>query len=305
MQFKERRAAVRTLTVAGLQTAPVPCDPDATLARFEEDVRALRDTFREVELVVAPELLLAGAGHVLREPEGYAAAVAVDVPGPLTDRLGRLAAETGLWLVPGSVYERAAGGAVRNTALVLSPAGELVCAYRKCFPWQPFEATEPGTELLTFDIPGKCRVGLAICYDGAFPEVARQLAWWGAELLVQPVLTGTADRESEVVVARATAIVNQMAVVNGNAAGPAGAGRSLLIDGEGVVRYEAGAGEEVLVDVVDLDAVARARARGSFGMNRLWEQWDRLAPRLELPMYGELRPRPAARESAGDLEVRS
>src|SRR4051794_39263412 len=98
MQFKERRPAVRTLTVAGLQTAPVALDPEATLERFEDDVRAVRDTFGEVQLVVAPELLLAGVSHVLREPAGYAPEVAVDVPGPLTDRLARLAAETGLWL---------------------------------------------------------------------------------------------------------------------------------------------------------------------------------------------------------------
>jgi formamidase len=298
------------LTVAGLQTAPVHHDPDATLERLEEDVRALRDTFREVQLVVAPELLLAGVGHVLREPAGHAEAVAVDVPGPLTARLGRLAAETGLWLVPGTLYERAGEHRVRNTAVVLSPEGELVCAYRKCFPWQPFETSEAGGELMTFDIPEVGRIGLAICYDGAFPEVPRQLAWWGAEVLVQPVLTGTTDRDGEVAIARATAIVNQMAVVNVNAASPAGGGRSVLIDAEGIVRYEAGAGEEVLVDVVDLDAVARARARGSFGMNRLWEQWDREAPKLDLPMYGALRPRPSAVEAEASrngarAEVRS
>lgn len=284
---------MRTLTVAGLQTAPIPLDPGATLARFEDDVRAIRDTFDGVQMVVAPELLLTGTGHVLREPAGYAASVAVDIPGPLTDRLGRLAAETGLWLVPGTLYERAGEDLVRNTAVVLSPDGELVTAYRKCFPWQPFETSLPGGELATFDIPEVGRVGLATCYDGAFPEVPRQLAWWGAEVLVQPVLTGTADRDGEVCIARATAIVNQMAVVNVNAASPAGGGRSLLIDAEGVVRYEAGAGDEVLVDVVDLDAVARARTRGSFGMNRLWEQWDRQAPKLDLPMYGALRPRPS------------
>jgi formamidase len=294
LSSKNLEAMVRTLTIAALQNAPVALDPAATIEQFEADVRAVRDTFGEVELVLLPEAHLSGVGHVLREPAGYALEVAVDIPGPLTERLGRLARETGLWLVPGSVYERAGDGAVRNTAVVLSPAGELVCVYRKCFPWSPYETSLAGTELMTFDIPKIGRLGLAICYDGAFPEVPRQLAWWGAEVMLQPMLTSTADRDGELAVARATAIQNQMAVVNLNAASPAGGGRSVVVDAEGVVRYEAGAGEEVIVDVIDLDAVARARQRGSFGMNRLWQQWDEQAGRLELPMYGATRPRPGA-----------
>jgi formamidase len=284
---------VRTLTIAALQTAPTAQDPAATLDRFEHDVHAVADTFAEVELVMAPELHLSAAGHVLGEPESYAAEVAIDIPGPETDRLARLAVDTGLWLVPGSFYERD-GERVRNTAIVISPDGELVTVYRKCFPWLPYESSRPGTELATFDIPDVGRLGLAICYDGAFPEVPRQLAWWGAEAMLQPMLTGTSDRDGEVAIARATAIVNQMAVVNLNAASPAGGGRSAIVDAEGIVRYEAGAGEEVLIDVLDFDAVARARLRGSFGMNKLWQQWDEHAAALELPMYGALAPRPDA-----------
>jgi formamidase len=284
---------VRTLTIAALQTAPVELDPAATLDRFTGEVHAIRDTFGEVQLVLAPEVHLSAAGHLLREPAGYAARVAERIPGPLTDRLGALARETGLWIVPGSVYERD-GDAVRNTLVVLSPEGELVTVYRKCFPWSPYETTKAGTELMTFDIPEVGRIGVAICYDGAFPEIPRQLAWWGAEVLLQPMLTSTADRDGELAIARATAICNQMAVVNLNAASPAGGGRSVIIDAEGVVRYEAGAGEEVLVDVIDLEAVERARTRGSFGMNRLWAQWDEHAASLRLPMYGETRPRAGA-----------
>ena len=95
------------------------------------------------------------------------------------------------------------------------------------------------------------------------------------------------------VVARANAIVNQVAVVNVNAAAPVGNGRSLVIDPEGAVRYEAGVGEEVVTAVLDLDQVQRVRERGSFGINRLWEEMDRVGPGLELPLYGgPYRPRP-------------
>ena len=283
--------AGRSLFVAGLQTAGVPGDPAATLVQFEERVRSLRELFDGLELVVAPELHLMAIPPLL-EKEAPLETLAVDVPGELTERLGALAQETGLWLIPGSVYERAGDG-VANTAVVLSPSGELIASYRKCFPWQPYETTQPGTRTVCFDIDGVGRFGLAICHDGAFPEVFRSLAWQGAEAIFQVTLTGTSDRDAEVVIARANAIVNQVAVVNINAAAPVGNGRSLVIDAEGAVRYEAGTAEEVVTAVLDLDAVARVRERGSFGLNRLWEEMDRVGPALELPMYdGRYRPRP-------------
>jgi formamidase len=283
--------AGRSLFVAGLQTAGVPGDQAATLEQFEERVRSLRELFDGLELVVAPELHLMAIPPLL-EKEAPLETLAVDVPGELTERLGALARETGLWLIPGSVYERAGDG-VANTAVVLSPGGELIASYRKCFPWQPYETTQPGTRTVCFDIDGVGRFGLAICHDGAFPEVFRSLAWQGAEAIFQVTLTGTSDRDAEVVIARANAIVNQVAVVNVNAAAPVGNGRSLVIDAEGAVRYEAGTAEEVVTAVLDLDGVARVRDRGSFGLNRLWEEMDRVGPTLELPMYdGRYRPRP-------------
>ena len=285
--------AGRSLFVAALQTAGIPGDPAATLEQFERHVRALRSTFDGLQLVVSPEFHLMALTSLLNA-DGLPTdeELAVDVPGELTERLGALARETELWLIPGSVFERVEGG-VANTALVLSPAGELVASYRKCFPWQPYETSQPGTRTVCFDIDGIGRFGLAICHDGAFPEIFRSLAWQGAEAIFQLVLTETSDRDAETVVARASAIVNQVAVVNVNTAAPVGNGRSLVIDPEGAVRYEAGVGEEVVTAVLDLDQVQRVRERGSFGINRLWEEMDRVGPTLELPLYGgSYRPRP-------------
>jgi len=269
----------------------MPGDPAATLDQFERNVRSLRGTFSDLELVLAPELHLMALPPLLEEDGVSPHDLAVDVPGELTERLGALARDTKLWLVPGSVYERV-GDSVANTAVVLSPAGELVTSYRKCFPWQPYETTQPGTQTVCFDIDGIGRFGLAICHDGAFPEIFRSLAWQGAEAIFQVTLTGTSDRDAETVIARANAIVNQVAVVNVNAAAPVGNGRSLVIDPEGAVRYEAGVAEEVITAVLDLDQVQRVRERGSFGINRLWDEMDRVGPNLDLPLYGGYRPRP-------------
>jgi formamidase len=284
---------VRTLSLAALQTAPIPGDPEATLASLGERLGAVRATSPHVQLVVLPELHLSAPPLPLSNHSGHARRAAVEIPGPLTERLGAVAREAGLWLVPGSLYERA-GERIHNTVVVLAPDGELVATYRKVFPWQPHETCTPGDRFVTFDVPDVGRIGLAVCYDGSFPETFRQLAWMGAEAVIQPTLTTTSDRGAELVMARANAIFNQLYVVSVNAAAPAGLGRSLIVDPEGIVRLEAGDGEELLTDVLDLDAVTRVRRFGTAGVSRIWDQLDRQGPEIELPMYGgSIRPRPA------------
>lgn len=277
---------MRTLSIAALQMAPVSRDPAATLALFGVRLTGIRATVPGVQLVVAPELHLAAQPGLLEEQSAYPDEVAVPIPGPLTEALSELAREHGVWLVPGTVFERADDGRLHNTALAFSPQGELVARYRKVFPWQPHEECAPGDRFVTFDIPGVARIGLAICYDGNFPESFRQLAWMGAEVVLQPTLTTTSDRPAELVLARANAIVNQLHVVNVNAGSPAGLGRSLVVDPEGIVRVEAGPGEELLTDVIDLDAVTRVREHGLAGVSRMWEQFVRAGPAVELPVYG-------------------
>jgi formamidase len=277
---------VRTLSIVALQTVPVFGDPEATLAQLAERVPRARAMAPEAQLLMLPELHLASLPPPLDARGRDAADLAVEVPGPLTEALGDIARESSFWLVPGSVFERGAAGLVHNTCLVLSPQGELVARYRKVFPWQPHEGCAPGDRFVTFDLPGLGRIGLSICYDGSFPETCRQLAWLGAEVVLQPSLTTTSDRDHEIVMARANAIFNQLYVVSLNAAGPAGLGRSAIVDPEGIVRLQAGDSEEVLTDVLDLDAVTRVRRHGTAGVSRMWEQLLRAGPDIHLPMYG-------------------
>ena len=288
---------MRALSIAAIQTSPVPGDLEATWTKVERQVRSVRELFPHVQLVLLPELLLAAEGPLLVGPSAPLREVAQPIPGPVTDRLGDLAADTGLWLVPGTLYELGHDDLIYNTAVVVSPEGKVAASYRKIFPWQPYERTTPGHECTVFDLPGTGRIGLAICYDGSFPEIVRQLAWSGAEVILQPTLTSTRDREMELVCARANAWTNQVYVVNLNAADPCGVGQSVIVDPEGMVRQQAGPGEEVLVDVLDLDAVTRVRTYGSQGLNRPWQQLAEHGPQLRFPMYadGAMRPAPWVR----------
>ena len=140
---------------------------------------------------------------------------------------------------------------------------------------------------------------LAICYDGFFPEVIRQLAWLGAEVVIQPTLTTTSDREAELIAARANAIFNQLYVVNVNAAQPAALGRCLIVDPEGIVRAQAGEGEELIADMLELEAVERVRRFGvaaSRGCGSSSTRWTARGPSCRCPAAG-LSPRPDAERS--------
>lgn len=116
---------------------------------------------------------------------GYADC-AEPIPGPSTDYFGGLAKQHGLYIVPG-LLERDRH-LIYNTAVLLGPDGGIVGKYRKvCLPRGEIEGgISPGSEYPVFDTRfGK--VGLMVCYDGFFPEVARALGNRGAEVIAWPV----------------------------------------------------------------------------------------------------------------------
>jgi formamidase len=275
---------MRVLSVAAIQTKSVPYDVEATWQRFARQAECAKNLGPEVDVIVAPELLLSAPGDFLQPDPTADTRSAAPIPSELTARITELAQRLGVWLVPGSLLEED-NGSTYNTAIAVSPQGEIVARYRKLFPWRPFETTTPGDSFVTFDIPGKGRVGLAICFDGSFPEVSRQLAWFGAEVIIQPTLTTTRDREMEVVMSRANAFVNQVFVVNVNGADPSGVGESVIVDPEGTIMQQARGGEEILYGVLDLDRVSQARRYGTFGINKPWTQLKDQRGTLSYPMF--------------------
>ncbi|WP_214410301.1 carbon-nitrogen hydrolase family protein [Sphaerisporangium fuscum] len=274
----------RPLPIALAQAVPHPVD--VPLTRFTAEVEELAGRFPQARFVVFPEMHLHGGDATGQRREEQLAASAEPLDGPRSRALAELAGDLKIWLLPGSVCERGADASLYNTAVAYSPEGRLAAWYRKIFPWRPYEPYRPGDRFVVFDLPGTGRVGFAICYDAWFPEVARHLAWMGAEVIVNPVMTTTADRAQELVLARANAIVNQVYVVSVNTAAPAGTGRSLVVDPEGRVRAEAGEAATVLTDVLDLDDVTRVRTCGTAGLNRMWSQFTAADRPVELPLYG-------------------
>lgn len=264
----------RLIGIAAVQMLPAAWNPAASVALIGSTVAEITRNFPWVQLVIFHELAVSGVVPLAAPPASPDAwrQIAQPIPGSLTDQLCAFARQSGKWLVPGSMYELA-GEVVYNTALVISPAGEIVARYRKLFPWLPFEAeTTPGTEFCVFNIPDVGRFGLCICYDQWFPEVARTLTWLGAEVIVQPTLTSTSDRVLELVISQATAIVNQCYFVGVNGFGPYGGGRSLIVDPNGRVLQQAGDHAAILTEVLDLDHVTRTREFGTLGLTQSLKQ---------------------------------
>lgn len=108
------------------------------------------------------------------------------VPGPSTEYFGKLAKQHDLYIVAGLVERE--GKTLYNTAVLIGPDGKVVGKYRKVtLPRGEIEAgITPGHEYPVFDTRFG-RVGMMICYDGFFPEVARALTIHGAEVIAWPV----------------------------------------------------------------------------------------------------------------------
>lgn len=294
----------RLFGIAGVQMSVVPWDADATISKMEDVAWNIRKSFPWVQMVMFHELIVHGlVQFVTPEAPDTWKKNAAPVPGAHTDRLCQVARRTKQWLVPGSLYEQD-GDKIYNTAVVISPEGEIVAKYRKMYPWMPYEAgTTPGDQFCVFDIPDVGRFGLYICYDLWFPETARTLAWMGAEVILQPTLTPTSDRELELVMCRANALFNQAYLVSVNGIGEWGGGRSTIIDPDGRVLQEASTNQTILTEILDLDHVTRTREYGTLGLAQTLKQLRDAGHRF--PIYGNCQVQPGAFDKLGPLTFHS
>ncbi|MGB7982264.1 MAG: nitrilase-related carbon-nitrogen hydrolase [Candidatus Nanopelagicales bacterium] len=217
------------------------------------------------DMVVLPELWPIGAFATdLVVPH------AQPLDGPSCRALGQVAADSGAWVFGGSIPEVAvdAQGATRhfNTQVVFDPSGALAASYRKVhlFGFNGGETTvmSSGEQVEVVAGPLGC-IGLATCYDLRFPELFRALVDRGAEVFALPA--GWPERRLAhwQILARARAIEDQAYVLACNETGTHGGvpigGGSLVIDPQGEVLAEAGAGEEILSVAIDPDRVAAWR----------------------------------------------
>ncbi|MGI4860974.1 MAG: formamidase [Janthinobacterium lividum] len=85
-----------------------------------------------------------------------------------------------------SIMERNPDGAPYNSGLIIDDQGVIRLYYRKMHPWVPVEPWEPGNVgVPVCDGPKGAKLALIICHDGMFPEMAREAAYKGAEIILR------------------------------------------------------------------------------------------------------------------------
>ena len=167
--------------------------------------------------------------------------VSEPIPGPSTAFLGQVAKRNQVYVVAG-IYERD-NDVVYNTAVLLDRNGELAGKYRKvCLPREEIQGgITPGNSFPTFQTDFG-RVGMMICWDVTFPEVARGLRMNGAEVILMPIWGGI------LTLAQARAIENQIYLVSSTYDM-----KSAIFDLEGNILGEATDSDPVVVTEVDLN----------------------------------------------------
>jgi 5-aminopentanamidase len=169
------------MTVCGVQMDVVFAQPAANLQRMEGFAQSAVQ--RGARLVVFPECALTGYCF---DSAAEVAAVAVTSESAEVTHLAELSRQLRIALIVGTAW-RAADGTLRNAVLTFE-GGQLVDVYFKVH--LPFLGMDrfvvPGATLHQPLEIGGIKVGIHICYEGGFPEVARCLALAGADLVVLP-----------------------------------------------------------------------------------------------------------------------
>lgn len=163
------------------------------------------------------------------------------LPGPTSERLGKLAKQLNSYVVAG-IYEKE-GSILYNTAILVGRDGKLIGKYRKThLPREEWEAgITPGDDYPVFETDfGK--LGLIICWDVQFPEPSRAMARKGAEVLLLPIWGGNET------LAKARAIENHVFLVSSSYDM-----KTFVVDPEGKVLAEATKDEPVAFAAMHLD----------------------------------------------------
>jgi predicted amidohydrolase len=201
---------------------------------------------QEADLVVFPELFL--SGYTLSNIDE----LAVQMDGPEFKRVTDMARDSSTALIFGAP-ERVNGG-IANSAFCVDEQGTIAAVYRKVqlYGGEESEAFVAGDELLVVELCG-LKMGLMICFDIEFPEVARALARAGAEMLVTVSANMEPFGSDHAVFLSARALENGLphAYVNQVGLGESltFVGGSAVVSPDGEIYAQAGSSEEEILSV--------------------------------------------------------
>ena len=233
------------------------------LARQTEKIVAMvgkaRRNLATMDLVVFPEYALHGLS-MDTNPE-----IMCRLDGPEVQAFQKACIDNNIWGCF-SIMEYNPDGNPWNSGIIIDNQGEIKLYYRKLHPWVPVEPWEPGDlGIPVIDGPKGCKLALIICHDGMFPEMARECAYKGAEVMLRTAGYTAPVRNSWKFTNQSNSFSNLMITANVCMCGSDGTfdsmGEGMIVnfDGEILAHGQNGRADEIITAEVRPDLVREAR----------------------------------------------
>ena len=228
--------------------------------KIVEMVGKARRNMATMDLVVFPEYALHGLS-MDTNPE-----IMCSIDGPEVAALKQACVDNEIWGCF-SVMENNPGGNPYNSGIIVDDRGNLKLYYRKLHPWVPVEPWEPGDlGIPVIEGPKGTKLALVICHDGMFPEVAREAAYQGAEIMLRTAGYTAPIRDSWKFTNQSNAFCNLMITANVCMSGTDGTfdsmGEGMIVNFDGTILAHGSNGrtDEIITAEVRPDLLREARA---------------------------------------------
>lgn len=241
--------------------------PEVNLEKAQKAVAKAAELYHP-DVMVFPELYMSffpvGTDHETT------LGTAQPLNGPFVTGMRELAKQYGTWLIFGmnEAVEDPSDPRNYNTTVVVNDQGEIVSSYRKthlydAFGYKESDTNKPGDKFFEPIETPFGKIGLFVCYEVRFPEVARYQRSKGADIIIMPTAWAAGKLKSlhfrTLITARA--IENTVYMLACDQCGADSIGESVAVDPMGVPVASAGEMEDFLVVHVDLDRVDAVRAK--------------------------------------------
>ncbi|MDR5878021.1 formamidase [Caballeronia sp. LZ032] len=232
----------------------------AQTRRVEALVGKARRNNPAMDLVVFPEYMLHGLS--MRTDD----AIMCSLDGPEVAAFKAACVEHRIWGCF-SIMERNPGGNPYNSGIVIDDKGEIQLYYRKLHPWVPVEPWEPGNVGVPVCVgPRGAKLSLIICHDGMFPEMAREAAYKGAEIILRTAGYTAPIRHAWKITNQSNAFQNLAQTASVCLCGSDGTfdsmGEGMFCDFDGTVMVEGGnRPDEIITCELRPDLVREARTQ--------------------------------------------